>query len=79
MGYLFHLVDENDVWVSDSYYRIYYTITLCNEFLRNSTDEAIAHFTEEEQREIRAVNSEARFFEHWPTTILSISSARVLS
>ncbi len=46
--------DENDVWVSDSYYRIYYTITLCNEFLRNSTDEAIAHFTEEEQREIRA-------------------------
>ena len=53
--------DENDVWVSDSYYRIYYTITLCNEFLRNSTDEAIAHFTEEEQREIRAMNSEARF------------------
>ena len=27
--------DANDTWVSDMYYRIYYNITLCNEFLRN--------------------------------------------
>lgn len=30
--------DANDTWVSDMYYRIYYNITLCNEFLRNCSD-----------------------------------------
>jgi len=53
--------DENDIWVSDSYYRIYYTITICNEFIRNATDEAITHFSEEEQGKIRVMRSEARF------------------
>lgn len=53
--------DENDVWVSDSYYRIYYTITICNEFIRNAKDEAISHFTETEQNDIRAMRAEARF------------------
>ena len=33
--------DANDPWVSDMYYRIYYNIALCNEFLRNATDEKI--------------------------------------
>ncbi len=28
--------DANDAWVSDMYYRIYYNIALCNEFLRNA-------------------------------------------
>lgn len=30
--------DANDPWVADTYYRLYYTIALCNEFLRNATD-----------------------------------------
>ena len=32
--------DANDPWVSDMYYRIYYNIALCNEFIRNATDES---------------------------------------
>jgi hypothetical protein len=50
-----------DIWVSDMYYRIYYTIALCNEFLRNATDERIAGFTEAEQKEIHSFRLEARF------------------
>lgn len=53
--------DANDPWVSDMYYRIYYTISLCNEFLRNAGDEQIAHFTEQEQNDIRHYRAEARF------------------
>ena len=41
--------DATDVWVSDMYYRIYYNIALCNEFLRHATDDAIASFSGEEQ------------------------------
>ena len=40
--------DANDPWVSDMYYRIYYNIALCNEFIRNATDEKLAQFTEQE-------------------------------
>ena len=39
--------DANDVWVSDTYYRIYYTIALCNEFLRNATDGQIQRLQRE--------------------------------
>ena len=39
--------DSNDPWVSDMYYRIFYNISLCNEFLRNCTDDKIAQFGEE--------------------------------
>lgn len=53
--------DANDPWVSDMYYRIYYTIALCNELLRNAGDEQIARFTESEQQEIRHFRAEARF------------------
>mgnify|MGYP000227761816 CR=1 FL=1 len=53
--------DANDVWVSDTYYRIYYTIALCNEFLRNATDGQISAFSESEQEEIRHYRAEARF------------------
>lgn len=53
--------DANDTWVSDMYYRIFYNITLCNEFLRNATDEKIAGFTESEQADIRNYRAEARF------------------
>ena len=53
--------DANDPWVSDMYYRIYYNIALCNEFLRNATDSKIGSFTEQEQADIRHYRAEARF------------------
>lgn len=53
--------DANDIWVSDTYYRIYYTIALCNEFLRNATDGKIGGFSESDQKEIRHYRAEARF------------------
>ncbi len=53
--------DANDPWVSDMYYRIYYNIALCNEFLRNATDEKLAEFSEQDQTEIRHYRAEARF------------------
>lgn len=53
--------DANDPWVSDMYYRIFYNIALCNEFLRNATDSKIAGFTESEQTEIKHFRAEARF------------------
>lgn len=34
--------DANDPWVSNMYYRIFYNIALCNEFLRNCTDDKVA-------------------------------------
>lgn len=53
--------DANDPWVADMYYRCYYSISLCNEFLKHCTDEAIAGFTEEQQNDIRTYRAEARF------------------
>lgn len=53
--------DENDVWVSDAYYRLYYIIALTNEFLRYCGDSAIAGFSATEQEEIRTYALEARF------------------
>ena len=53
--------DDSDVWVSDGYYRIFYNIALCNEFLRNATDEQISGFDETDQEEIRYYRAEARF------------------
>lgn len=57
-----------DAWVSDTYYWLYFNITLCNEFLRNCTDEALSKFSASEQAEIRTYRSEARFmraFSYW--------------
>ncbi len=53
--------DANDIYVSDMYYRIYYTISLCNEFLKNSTDGKIGGFSDEQQANIRIYREEARF------------------
>lgn len=53
--------DVNDPWVADMYYRCYYTISLCNEFLKHCTDKAIAGFTAEEQENIKVFRAEARF------------------
>lgn len=57
-----------DSWVSDTYYWLFFNIALCNEFLRNCSDEAISKFSSSEQEEIRAYKSEARFmraFSYW--------------
>lgn len=53
--------DANDPWVADMYYRIFYNIALCNEFLRNAGDDRIAGFTESEQADIRHYRAEVRF------------------
>lgn len=52
--------DANDPWVADMYYRIFYNIALCNEFLRNATDDKISGFTTTEQADIREYRAEAR-------------------
>ncbi|HLO60685.1 MAG TPA: RagB/SusD family nutrient uptake outer membrane protein [Bacteroidales bacterium] len=53
--------DANDPWVADMYYRCYYTISLCNEFLKHCSDQAISGFTAEQQTEIKVFRAEARF------------------
>lgn len=53
--------DPNDVWVQDGYYRLYYTISLCNEFLRHSTDGELSRFSESDQVQLKAMKAEARF------------------
>lgn len=53
--------DENDPWVSDMYYRIYYNITLCNEFLRNASEGKIASFPADDQETLKHYRAEARF------------------
>jgi len=53
--------DANDPWVADMYYRIYYTIALANEFLRNAGNDKISRFTEAEQTDIRNFRAEVRF------------------
>ena len=53
--------DYNDPWVNDMYYRCYYTIALCNEFLRYSDESSISKFNSEEQSIISEYAIEARF------------------
>ncbi len=53
--------DASDPWVADMYYRCYYSISLCNEFLKNATDDNISGFTEDEQATIQTYREEARF------------------
>lgn len=48
--------DANDPWVADTYYRAYYTITLCNEFLSHATTDVAAG-----DANIKAYRAEARF------------------
>lgn len=51
--------DANDAWVSDMYYRIYYNIALCNEFLRNAQS---ATFTStDDQAKMTQYQAEVRF------------------
>ena len=53
--------DSTDPWVFDMYYRIYYTIALCNEFLRYANVGAIGGFSESDQQQIMQMSYEARF------------------
>ena len=50
--------DANDAWVSDMYYRIYYNIALCNEFLRNANN---ASFSGNDAVKMQEYKAEARF------------------
>lgn len=56
-----HEWSKTDIFASDMYYQIYFSISICNEFLRNATEEAISGFPEADQNEIRVFRSEARF------------------
>lgn len=48
--------DANDPWVADTYYRAYYTIALCNEFLGHATESAVSG-----SANLQAYRAEARF------------------
>lgn len=48
--------DANDPWVADTYYRAYYTIALCNEFLAHATPSAVSG-----SATLQAYRAEARF------------------
>ena len=50
--------DANDAWISDMYYRIYYNIALCNEFLRNANSASFSGVDAEKMKEYKA---EVRF------------------
>ena len=51
--------DSSDPWVSDAYYRLYYTIALCNEFLRHLPDSAA--FGDADKAAVAGYANEARF------------------
>jgi len=51
----------SDTWVNAMYYRIYYTVAICNEFLRNATTEKLATFNSAGQAQILEFAAEARF------------------
>lgn len=48
--------DANDSWVADTYYRAYYTIALCNEFLSHATELTVSG-----NASLQAFRAEARF------------------
>ncbi|MEE3144874.1 MAG: RagB/SusD family nutrient uptake outer membrane protein, partial [Bacteroidota bacterium] len=53
----------DDGWVKGMYYRIYYQITLCNEFIYQSRDERLDErgFSDADKEMIRMYRNEARF------------------
>lgn len=55
--------NSENVWVKGMYYRIYYQITLCNEFIWQSRDEKLAErgFSDSDIATIRTYRNEARF------------------
>lgn len=62
LGYVTYMNwDATDVWVSDTYYRLYYSVALCNEFLRNCTESSLGRFGASEQEVLKTYAAEARF------------------
>lgn len=55
--------NADDGWVKGMYYRIYYQITLCNEFIYQSRDERLDErgFSDSDKEMIRMYRNEARF------------------
>lgn len=53
--------DPEDPWVTDCYYRIYYTIAICNDLLKHCTEDAISGFSTQDQENIRTYAAEARY------------------
>ena len=51
--------DDQNVWVADTYYWLYYEISLCNEFLRNASE--TGSMSSDEQAEVSKYVAEARF------------------
>jgi hypothetical protein len=56
-------INAENVWVKGMYYRIYYQITLCNEFIGQSSDAKLEErgFSENDKQMIRTYRNEARF------------------
>ncbi|MFN4952196.1 MAG: RagB/SusD family nutrient uptake outer membrane protein [Flavobacteriales bacterium] len=56
-------INAENVWVKGMYYRIYYQITLCNEFIGQASDEKLdaRGFSENDKQMIRMYRNEARF------------------
>ncbi len=54
---------SDNVWVKYMYYRIYFTIPMCNEFIREATDKKLDErgFGESDKSKIKAYRTEARF------------------
>ena len=54
---------SDNIWVKYMYYRIYFTIPLCNEFIRESADDKLDEhgFGDADKSKIRAYRAEARF------------------
>ncbi len=52
--------NAGDPWVSAMFYHIYNIIALSNEFIRNSTEEAISGFSDADKAKIRSWRDEAR-------------------
>lgn len=55
--------DANDVFIKAFYYRIFYQVSLCNEFLRQTTDEKLdeRNTPDNLRAEIKTYRAEARF------------------
>lgn len=53
--------NATDEWSAAMYYRILYTVGLCNEFLRNAKDDKISQFTATEIADIQAQRNDVRF------------------
>jgi starch-binding outer membrane protein, SusD/RagB family len=56
-------INAENVWVKGMYYRIYYQITLCNEFIGQANDGKLEErgFSESDKQMIRMYRNEARF------------------